>query len=139
MKRFKLLIAMMVISCCAFSQNLKPIVQVVNDDTLFCFSIPQSKELAKLVVKGVYNDSLAHALGSENRRLYALLEGKDQVIHNLDVKQDLTHQMAENHKENLRSIEGILEVRNKELKQKKRDKRWMAVGLVGLAIISVTR
>ena len=46
------------ISCSGFSQTLTPIVQELNGDTLFCFTIPQSKELAKYIQAKLGCDSL---------------------------------------------------------------------------------
>ena len=42
----------------AFSQTLKPTVLTVNLDTNFCFTMPQSKVIAKYIVKGQFADSL---------------------------------------------------------------------------------
>ena len=42
----------------AFSQSLTPKVQVQNKDTLFCFTIPQSKVIAKHLENGRYCDSV---------------------------------------------------------------------------------
>ena len=129
----------MVVSYCSFSQSLKPIVQKLNNDTLFCFSLSQSRELAKLLVSGAYNDSIAQSLSKENKRLYTVLDNKERQINNLNLKVTFTNQIVENQKENLRSLEGYLEQRDKKLKRVKRQKKWMLVGLAGLTIFSVTR
>ncbi len=129
----------MVVSYCSFSQSLKPIVQKLNNDTLFCFSLSQSRELAKLLVSGVYADSIAQSLSKENKRLYTVLDNKERQINNLNLKVTFTNQIVENQKENLRSLEGYLEQRDKKLKRVKRQKKWMLVGLAGLTIFSVTR
>jgi hypothetical protein len=45
-------------SCLIFSQTIKPTVQLIGKDTCFCFTIPQSKIIAKELQKGIYNDSI---------------------------------------------------------------------------------
>ena len=114
-------------------------MQKLNNDTLFCFSLSQSRELAKLLVSGVYADSIAQSLSKENKRLYTVLDNKERQINNLNLKVTFTNHIVENHKENLRSLEGYLEQRDKKLKRVKRQKKWMLVGLAGLTIFSVTR
>ena len=127
------------VSYCSFSQSLKPIVQKLNNDTLFCFNLSQSRELAKLLVSGAYNDSIAQSLSKESKRLYTVLDNKERQINNLNLKVTFTNQIVENQKENLRSLEGYLEQRDKKLKRVKRQRKWMLVGLAGLTIFSVTR
>lgn len=46
------------ISFTAFSQTLKPRVLTIENDTNFCFTIPQSRSIAKYLVKGQYADTL---------------------------------------------------------------------------------
>ena len=114
-------------------------MQKLNNDTLFCFSLSQSRELAKLLVSGVYADSIAQSLSKENKRLYTVLDNKERQINNLNLKVTFTNQIVENQREKLSSLEGYLEQRDKKLKRVKRQKKWMLVGLAGLTIFSVTR
>jgi hypothetical protein len=60
-------------SCSIFSQGIKPKVQLIGNDTCFCFTIPQSKIIAKDLQKGVYNDSI---LAQTECELEALKEQK---------------------------------------------------------------
>jgi len=63
-----------------FSQVLTPQVQTFDKDTLFCFSIAQSKLLAGYVLKSEYSDSLILHLERQNKLLDSLLiEREDQA------------------------------------------------------------
>lgn len=69
--RLKLLIIFMAINCCIFSQTstLKPIVQVQGSDTVFVFTINQSKFIAKSILNGMYCDSLLLSLSNQIQSL----------------------------------------------------------------------
>ncbi len=62
------------------SQDLEPKVLLVKNKKHFCFTIPQSKGIAKLLELGVYNDSLVSQLTTANWRLQLLTHTKDSVI-----------------------------------------------------------
>lgn len=124
-------------SFCCFSQTLKPIVQKLNGDTLFCFSIAQSRELAKLLTGSTYSDSIANSLSIENQRLYAVLERNRKHIDNLNLQVQFKNQRIENQKESIHALEGIIKEKDKKLSRSKRQKQWILMGLAAFTIFSV--
>jgi hypothetical protein len=62
------------------SQDLVPKVLLIKNKKHFCFTIAQSRELAKLLELGNYNDSLVTQLSITNWRLHYLTYQKDSVI-----------------------------------------------------------
>lgn len=58
MKAFHIWIVLTAWACTAFSQALSPKVIQQNGDTLFCFSLSQSRAIAKHLIAGQYCDSL---------------------------------------------------------------------------------
>jgi hypothetical protein len=74
----------MAISFSTFSQSLTPEVLIKNKDSLFCFTIPQSKKIAKLITKAEYSDSLAQAKESEAEELAQIAT---RMQHNIELLQ----------------------------------------------------
>ncbi len=64
----------------AISQSLEPKVIQQNDSTYFCFTVVQSKKLAKLIELGNYNDTLVKKLTTTNWKLQLVSDTKDNVI-----------------------------------------------------------
>lgn len=63
------------------SQNLKPRIQLGSNDTFLCFSLAQSRLLAKELVKGRYCDSMTTANEAKIMQLCQLSQVKDSTIH----------------------------------------------------------
>lgn len=129
MRKLKLLILIQTISCSAFSQDLKPIVQELNGDTLFCFTISQSKEIAKRIQSNTYCDSLI----LEQQELVELLDKlnttKDSITTGLEKKVWNLEQMNQNQENNIELLEKSLEVKDKKLKKSKAHKILLGIGL----------
>lgn len=58
MKALLVWIALTALSCTATSQNLRPKVQQQGKDTLFCFTLSQSRDIARLLDQGRYCGTL---------------------------------------------------------------------------------
>ncbi len=136
MRKLKLLIITTVMSFCSFSQTLRPIVEILESDTLFCFNLPQSRELAKIITEGIYSDSIAISLSTENQRLYSLMEVKDKQISNLNATIDLKDQVTKNLDQSVISLTQHVEERDRQLRKSKRQKKWLLIGLSSLLIVA---
>ena len=106
-------------SCFCFSQNLKPRVQLLNEDTVFCFTINQSKEIAKLIEKGSYLDTISTLLETENSRLFLVLAKKDSIITKLE-KMVANEVLISGHRQdNIKLLESTVKAQNKNIKRTK--------------------
>lgn len=117
-------------SCIGFSQHLKPIVQVINNQQYFCFNKQQSKKLAKLLVLGSYNDSLINKLHNENIRLRLLVKNKEQLS---DLKQhqlDNFELLVENLEVETRFLQQKITARDCKIKRSKTYRFLLGVGLL---------
>ncbi len=118
-------------NCSIFSQGIKPNVQLIGKDTCFCFTIPQSKIIAKDLQKGLYNDSILIQAECE---LEALKEQKlvtDSATSILQRKiKDQTTMMV-NQEEILKTISGDL----KSARKKENNQRWLKRLFVATSII----
>lgn len=103
-----------------FSQSLIPKVQVQNKDTLFCFTIPQSKVIAKHLENSTYCDSVLIQTENEVNQLNQLQAVNDSSIMVLKMK-------TENQQYIIGNQDGIIQNLNTDLKRsekKYRNERW---------------
>lgn len=120
MKKLLLLIALVATSFSASSQSLTPKVIVQNKDTLFCFTIPQSKVIAKHLENSKYCDSVLTKTENEVELLNQLQAVNDSSILVLKVKTDNQQYIINNQ-------EGVITNLNVDMKQtekKYRNERW---------------
>lgn len=102
------------------SQSLIPKVQVQNKDTLFCFTIPQSKVIAKHLENSKYCDSVLTQTENEVELLNQLQAVNDSSILVLTMK-------TGNQQHIINNQEGVIQNLNTDLKQsekKYRNERW---------------
>jgi hypothetical protein len=102
------------------SQSLIPKVQVQNKDTLFCFTIPQSKVIAKHLENSKYCDSVLTQTENEVELLNQLQAVNDSSILVLTMK-------TGNQQHFINNQEGVIQNLNTDLKQsekKYRNERW---------------
>ncbi len=102
------------------SQSLIPKVQVQNKDTLFCFTIPQSKVIAKHLENSTYCDSVLIQTENEVELLNQLQAVNDSSILVLTMK-------TGNQQHIINNQEGVIQNLNTNLKQaekKYRNERW---------------
>ena len=125
-------------SCSIFSQGIKPQKQLIGKDTCFCFTIPQSKIIARDLQKGVYNDSI---LAQTECELEALKEQKlvnDTATNVLQIKIKNQTQIITNQETALQMVTGDLLVSKKKERNQLWQKRLFAVTTfigLGFAII----
>ena len=96
MKELVVLIALTALSCMASSQNLTPKVQQQDKDTLFCFTLDQSRSLAKYLEQGRYCDSLLTKSETQIQQLYELQAANDSCMAKLNEKTENQQRMLTN-------------------------------------------
>lgn len=117
-----------------FSQDIKPIVQLIGKDTFFCFTIPQSKIIAKDLEKGRYCDSI---LSQTECELEAL---KEQIITNDTAISVLQENISNQAKMNI-NLETALQTIESDLllsKKHERKQRWQKRLFVATTFILVS-
>ena len=126
-------------SCSCFSQNLnlKPTVQQIKGDTLFCFTIAQSKEIAEHIERGFYQDSIASRLELENTRLYLIFNKQDSVISMLELKANNLESITRNQTVNIELLNSTIQIQKKKLKRSKLHKTLLSIGLGAAIAITI--
>jgi len=139
MKRLLLLTILTTMSCFAFSQGLKPIVQQINEDTVFCFTIRQSKEIAKRIESGIYKDSIATRLELENSRLHLITQKQDSTIQTLESKVFNMDTITRNQQVNIELLNTTILAQEKKIKRGKWHKTLLGIGMGILTAIAISQ
>jgi hypothetical protein len=107
------------------SQSLTPKVQAQNKDTVFCFTIPQSKVIAKHLQNSRYCDSVLVQTENEVELLNQLQAVNDSSLLIMKMKTENLH----------------LEVQQteKKLKSERWQKRLFAVGFFVISIVAIVK
>jgi hypothetical protein len=122
-----------------FSQVLTPKVEISEADTFFCFTLPQSRIIAKELLHAQYSDSIVMALEEKNCLQYELILKKDSIIASQSA-------MISNYSVLQKTYEGKLEALTKALayeqKKARRYKRisWLTgIGMVALGVTAAVK
>jgi hypothetical protein len=139
MKKLRLLIALAATSFSAFSQSLTPKVQVQNKDTLFCFTIPQSKAIAKHLENGRYCDSVLVKTENEIELLNQLQAVNDSCILVLKMKTENQQNIITNQEAVIGNINNDLKQADKKFRRERWQKRLFAAGIFVFATLTILK
>ena len=137
MKKLKLLMIILTISCSAFSQGLTPTVQVLDGDTVFCFTIPQSKEIAKRIEANQWCDSMMVEQEIMVDLLNHSIEVKDSVAVHLKGKMRNLEVINQNQETNMNYLNESLKLKDEKLKKSKVHKVLLGIGLGLMTILAI--
>ena len=118
----------------ASSQNLTPKIQQQDKDTLFCFTIAQSRSIAKHLEQGRYCDSLLRQTETETDQLNKLLCISDSSL--MATTQKITNQelMLRNQQTELTTVNLKLQQTEKKYKSERWQKCLFFVTTVSLGV-----
>lgn len=118
----------------ASSQILSPQVLLQGNDTLFCFSVIQSKIIAKELIGGRYCDSVNFELRKEITALSDINELQDSALLKLGRKIDNQQIIIYNQEAMIASANKRLFDSHREMKRQRWLKRLFAAGLIGFGV-----
>lgn len=138
MKKLILSIAFIVTGFTTSSQSLAPQIRIQESDTVFCFTMEQSRSLAKHLVKSVYTDSLLNETNLELDHYYQLVFVKDSAINVTDLR-------IKNQEELIRISDCIIADQNIQLHlaniitRRQKWQKWLfAVGMVLTGALAIS-
>lgn len=123
----------------ASSQNLTPKVQVQNKDTLFCFTIPQSKVIAKHLESSRYSDSVLVQTENEVELLNQLQAVKDSSLLIMKMKTENQQTMLANQDGVIGDMNLKLEQTEKKFKSERWQKRLFAAGFFVMTVLTILK
>lgn len=98
---------------------MKPNIQIIEQDTNFCFTIHQSKTIATYLIKGQFADSLELSFEAETAILKAQIESKDSIYYYQYLQLQNLNQMVLNQKEIVVELKEQIKIQDKKLKKAK--------------------
>jgi hypothetical protein len=108
----------------------------MQNDTLLCFSISQSKILAKRITEGIYCDSLVNHLEITNLYLDEVILAKDSTITLLNKKMQLSEAQNNNQQKVINHLKSNVLMNQQALNRQRTQKKVLSVAL-GVAIVLI--
>lgn len=123
----------------ASSQSLAPKIQVQNKDTLFCFTMPQSKVIAKHMENSRYCDSVLTQTENEVELLNELQMVKDSSLLIMKMKTENQQTMIQNQEAVIGDLNLKLEQTEKKFKGERWQKRLFAAGFFVMTVLTILK
>lgn len=121
------------------SQSLTPKVVVQNKDTLFCFTIPQSKVIAKNLEGNRYCDSVLTQTENEVELLNQLQAVNDSSILILKMKTENQQSIIINQDAVIGNLDNDLKQSEKKIRRERWQKRLFAAGTFIFAVLTIIK
>ncbi|GAA0892654.1 hypothetical protein GCM10009122_23330 [Fulvivirga kasyanovii] len=122
-----------------FSQtlNLKPKEVYINNELHFSFTIPQSKQIAKLIISGLYADSVNQVLEQNLLLFERTLAMKEMALQKLTQQRHNLEIVHIHNQEIISGLEKTVAIRERQLKKQKRQKVLLGIGagVIGFLVI----
>ncbi|WP_299186663.1 hypothetical protein [uncultured Aquimarina sp.] len=139
MKELLLLMTLLMMSFISISQDLVPKVQLIENEKHYCFTIAQSREIAKLLELGKYNDSLVHNLSLNIKRFELVTQKKDSIISfQADQLENYT-MVINNNDRTILLLEDSIKRKEKKIKKSKLHKILLGISLVALGTLVISK
>ncbi|WP_339625494.1 hypothetical protein [uncultured Winogradskyella sp.] len=139
MRKLILLLGCLLWTCTVISQDLKPILQDINSEQYFCFTIEQSRFVAKRLEFSLFQDSIIDTLKIRNLRWQHLLHKKDTIIFKLEDKVENLVLVKENDKVQIQELNLTIRKQNKRIKRGKLERWFFGGGLLILTGIIIAQ
>lgn len=122
-----------------FSQSLAPKVQVQNKDTLFCFTILQSKVIAKHLENSMYCDSVLTQTENEVELLNQLQAVNDSSILILKMKTENQQSIIANKDAVIGNLNNDLKQSENKFRKERLQKRLFVAGTFIFAVLTILK
>ena len=124
-------------SCSCFSQKLTPIVQELNGDTLFCFTISQSKIIAGYIEEKMWCDSMMIEQDKWAELVNQTIETNDSLVDGLEQKIKNMQQLYENEQTSMDLLNKTITIQDRKIKRSKAHKVLLGVGLGVMTVLVI--
>jgi len=121
------------------SQSLTPKIRIQNDDTLFCFTIPQSKILAKYLESNKYCDSVLMQSENEIEFLNHLQAVNDSSLLMFKMKTENQTTIISNQDIVIENLNNNLKITEKKLRNQRWQKRLFIAGTLTFAVLTILK
>jgi len=144
MKRLTLLSIILTMNYICFSQNLlqgvgslTPIVQELNKDTLFCFTINQSKVIAGYMEAGIWCDSLMVEQHQWAKLFNQTIAVNDSLVDGLEQKINNMVLLYKNQQTSMDILTKTITLQERKIKRSKAHKLLLGVGMGIMTVVLI--
>lgn len=123
----------------SISQDLTPKIREINELPHYCFTIEQSREIAKLLELGRYNDSLVNSLSLNIKRFELVTQKKDSIISFQSDQLDNYSIQVSNNDRTIMLLEENIKRKEKKIKRSKLQKILLGISLVALGTLIISK
>lgn len=123
----------------AISQDLKPIVQHIDDTKYFCFTVNQSRFVAKRLEFSLFQDSIIDTLKLDSFRWQRLVRKQDTIIFKLEEKVKNLSLVQENDQTHIEELELTIVKKNRKIRRGKLERWFFGGGLLILTGIIIAQ
>lgn len=123
----------------AISQDLKPLVQNIDNQKYFCFTIKQSRFIAKQLERGLFQDSIINMMKLRSFRWQLLTQKKDTIILKLEDKVENLSLVNQNEDEQIKELNLTIKKQNRKIKRNKFERWFFGGGLLVLTGIIIAK
>lgn len=116
---------------------MTPIVQELHNDTVFCFTISQSKVIAQRIEANEWCDSITIAQDELIMLFDQTIEVNDSVVGSLEQKMRHMEQISHNQEMSMVLLNKTINVQERKLKRSKTHKLLMGVGLGIMTVLVI--
>lgn len=123
----------------SISQDLTPKIREIDEFSHYCFTIEQSREIAKLLELGKYNDSLVNSLSLNIKRFELVTRKKDSIISFQSDQLDNYSIQVTNNDRTIMLLEESIKRKEKKIKRSKLHKILLGISLVALGTLVISK
>lgn len=123
----------------SISQNLVPKVQLIENEKHYCFTIAQSREIAKLLELGKHNDSLVNNLSLNIKRFELVTQKKDSMISFQSDQLENYSMVVNNNDRTIMLLEESIRQKEKKIKRSTLHKILLGISLVALGTLVISK
>ncbi len=123
----------------SISQDLTPKIREIDKLPHYCFTIAQSREIAKLLELGKYNDSLVNNLSLNIKRFELVTQKKDSIISFQSDQLENYAMVVNNNDRTILLLEETIKRKEKKIKRSKLHKILLGISLVALGTLIISK
>lgn len=112
-------------------------MQNIDDQKHFCFTIKQSRFIAKQLESGLFQDSIINVMKLKSFKWQLLTQKKDSIIFKLEDKVENLSLVHQNDEEQIEELNITIKRQNRKLKKNKFERWFFGGGLLVLTGIII--
>ena len=118
--------------------NNYPKLSVIGHDTVICFTVPQARELAKIVVTKKSQDTIIQTMQTKDSLCQATVTNQSEQITNLKTQVNNLKTVDSLRVAQIQDSDAIIKKQEKEIKKEKRKRKLIVAGGILVEVLTIT-